>query len=64
MDDRTMFQPTTLFTVRIWAEDEGDEAVQEWRGTVRHLPDGRERGFRGWPALISLLEEMANTADG
>ena len=63
MEELTDYRPSTLFTVRVWAE-EGTEGRQEWRGTVRRLPDGRERTFRGWPALVSILEKMVENGEG
>lgn len=58
MEERTGFRPSTLFTVRLWVE-ENEEGQQEWRGIVRRLPDGKEHPFRGWPALSRVMQEKA-----
>ena len=62
MEETTKYRPSMLFTVRVWAE-ENEKGEQEWRGTTRHLPDGQEHAFRGWPALIALLEKMSGEGD-
>ena len=59
-NETPIYRPSTLFTVRIW-EEESDGDEQEWRGTVRCLPDGQKHTFRGWPALIAFLEQMADS---
>ena len=58
----TEYRPSMLFNVRVWQE-ENENGEQEWRGTARFLPDGQEQTFRGWPALIALLEQMSIEAD-
>jgi len=46
-----------LFTVRLWAEDMGDDRT-EWRGHVQHVISGEAHYFRAWPALIAWLVVM------
>jgi len=56
------YRPSMLFTVRVWTE-ENELGEREWRGTARFLPDGQEHPFRGWSALIALLEQMSGEGD-
>jgi hypothetical protein len=46
-----------LFTVRLWAEDLGDDQV-EWRGEVQHVLTSETRYFRDLTSLGALLEAM------
>ena len=46
-----------LFTVRLWAEDLGDDQV-EWRGEVQHVLTSETRYFRDLTSLGSLLDAM------
>jgi hypothetical protein len=49
-----------LFTVRLWAEDLGEEQI-EWRGQVQHVITGRFQHFREWQSLIEFfLEVLSN----
>lgn len=48
---------THLFTLRLWAEDLGDDR-REWRGKVQHVLSGEARYFRDWRTLISFLLEL------
>jgi hypothetical protein len=52
-----------LFTVRLWLEPLGD-GQNEWRGQVRHVPDGEARYFRDWATLQTFLERMLQLLDG
>ncbi len=68
MDKRsrqTRLVSSSLFTVRIWREIVG-ENQQEWRGQVEHVLSGKAGYFRGWPMLITFLEEAfaAQEPDG
>ena len=63
MEQKKGYRPSTLFTVRVWAE-ENEEGQPEWRGILRYLPAGEEYPFRGWPALLGLLEEIAEGSTG
>ncbi len=47
-----------LFQVRIWQEKHTSGRV-EWRGQVKHVLSGEVRYFRGLPALVKLLDEIA-----
>jgi hypothetical protein len=46
-----------LFTLRLWAEDLGDEGT-EWRGQVQYVASGETRYFRDWSSLFALLLAM------
>jgi hypothetical protein len=46
-----------LFTLRLWAEEMGDDQT-EWRGEVRHVTSGETRYFREWSTLVTLLLAM------
>jgi hypothetical protein len=48
-----------LFTVRLWAEDIGEDQA-EWRGKVQHVISGDTRYFRDWNNLIALLQMMVS----
>lgn len=57
MDHSPMRPDSHLFTVRVWqAETETDQ--REWRGKVQLLTNGDARYFRGWTALVPLLQTM------
>ncbi|HUS17272.1 MAG TPA: hypothetical protein VM536_19925 [Chloroflexia bacterium] len=58
-----------LFLVRLWAEEGSDESTGEdaspaieWCGRLQHVVSGRAWDFRGGPALLALLMQMAGTA--
>jgi hypothetical protein len=51
-----------LFTLRLWAEEIGDEQT-EWRGEVRHVTSGETRYFRDWSTLVTLLLAMLPGAE-
>lgn len=53
----------TLFTLRLWTEQPGDDQI-EWRGQLRHVLSGEVRNFRTWEGLLSCLEEMASLDRG
>jgi hypothetical protein len=42
-----------LFTVRLWLEDPTDEAT--YRGQVRSVISGANRGFRAWSELTDFM---------
>ena len=46
-----------FFTVRIWAEDQGDEGVI-WRGTIKHISTGEVFYFQGWQDLVEKIQLM------
>ena len=57
-----------LFLVRLWAEEgnrgsdvERNSAQVEWCGKLQNVVSGQAQYFRGWPTLIDLLLEMAET---
>jgi limonene-1,2-epoxide hydrolase len=59
-----------LFLVRLWGEEgneggdtEGREGGDQitWCGKLQHVVSGQAEYFRGWPTLIDLLLEMAQT---
>lgn len=57
-----MQEDTHLFLVRLWSKEaEGDRDQAGWRGKVQHVLSGEAHAFQGWPALIDLLLEMAET---
>lgn len=45
------------FQLDVWREEIGPEQA-EWRGKVRHLPDGEAYYFRDWATLVEKLEVM------
>ena len=58
-------QPSHLFMVRFWSEDEEEidetQHQREWRGRVQHVLSGEARTFSDWPMLVDHLLEMART---
>ncbi len=51
-----------LFTVRLWAEEIGEDQM-EWRGRVQHVTNGEAHYFRDWPTLIIHLLQMLPQAE-
>lgn len=43
-----------LFTLRVWAEELGDDQI-EWRGQVQHVLSGEMRYFRTWTTLVEYV---------
>jgi hypothetical protein len=56
------FPHSYLFTLRIWAEEIGDNK-QEWRGRVQHVPSGETQYFREWQSLVAHLQTMLSKND-
>lgn len=51
-----------LFTLRVWAEEIGDNQ-QEWRGRIQHIPSGETHYFRDWQTLVAHLQAMLSKSD-
>lgn len=45
---------TQPFLLRVWQEEA--DGVVIWCGKLQHIVTGASHIFRGWPALVSLLE--------
>jgi hypothetical protein len=52
-------QPTYLFTIRVWAEKLEDENY-EWRGKVQDVYTTEGYYFRGWLALVEMLQALVS----
>jgi hypothetical protein len=48
-----------LFTIRVWAEKLEDENF-EWRGKVQDVSAGEGHYFRGWLALVEMLQALVS----
>ncbi len=46
---------THLFTLRMWAEDLGEDRL-EWRAQVRHVLSGETHYFRRWSELWDFVQ--------
>lgn len=57
MDQDHLHHRSHLFTLRLWAEDIGNDQT-EWRGRVQYVPSGEAHYFRDWPTLITYLLKM------
>lgn len=53
----TTTTPTTLFTIRLWPEENGDEQP-EWRGQITNLHNQEVRYFRDSETLYGVLTKM------
>lgn len=62
MDQEQPHPRSHLFTVRLWAEDIGDDQ-REWRGRVQYVPNGEAYYFRDWPTLVVYLLKMLHQAE-
>ena len=62
MDKGGTLYRSHLFTLRLWAEEMGDDQT-EWRGEVRHVTSGETRYFRDWATLVTLLLAMLPGAE-
>ena len=60
MEERP-YRGSELFTVRVWVENIGPPQQQqlEWRGKLCHVAHDSTRHFRGWPAMVELLQTLA-----
>jgi hypothetical protein len=47
---------STLFLIRLWADDE--EPGANWQGRIQPIGEGRAATFTDWPTLQHLLQEM------
>jgi hypothetical protein len=54
--------PTHLFTIRVWAE-KLEDGIHEWRGKVQIVSKEEGHYFRGWPALVDLLQTLVSEDD-
>lgn len=61
MDHDAQRAQSQLFTVRLWLD--GGAPEPELRGHVQHVPSGRGRHFRSWPALIAFFEQHLEPPD-
>lgn len=52
-----------LFTIRLWIEELGGEAV-DYRGQVKHVVSGATRNFRDWSDLHAFLIGTLNEHRG
>lgn len=57
------WRQSQLFTVRIWCEQTGPDAL-EVRMQVRHVLTGEIRFFRAWPALAEYLTSHLSISRG
>lgn len=53
--------PTQLFVIRVWAE-KLKEGKHEWRGKVQNATSEEGYYFRGWHALVELLQTLVPEA--
>jgi hypothetical protein len=51
-----LYEPSTLFLVRMWLEDKGDGQT-EWQGKVQNVLSGEARCF-AIPELVGALLEL------
>jgi hypothetical protein len=56
---KTRKQQTYLFTIRVWAEKLEDENF-EWRGKVQCVSATEAYYFRGWLALVEILQTLVS----
>lgn len=54
MSQQSRSPPSHFFTLRLWAEESGDEEFV-WRGRIQYVADGEVRYFQGWEALQEVL---------
>ena len=54
--------PTHLFTIRVWAE-KLEDGIHEWRGKIQNVSQNEGHYFRGWPALVDLLQTLVSEDD-
>ena len=55
----TRKQPIYLFTIRVWAEKLENENY-EWRGNVKCISKTEGYYFRGWLALVEILQVLVS----
>ncbi|MEO6458774.1 MAG: hypothetical protein ABIO92_10975 [Chloroflexia bacterium] len=56
MDKQRQPNSSSLFLVRLWVDEAGEE--EKWRGRLVHVLSGQAHDFRDWPNLSRLLMEM------
>jgi hypothetical protein len=55
MEPHHKHPPTHLFAIRVWSE-KLETGKHEWRGKVQNVTSGEGYYFRGWQALVELLQ--------
>jgi hypothetical protein len=57
MNPKSVQTSTHLFTIRVWTE-KLENGLHEWRGKIHEVSKDEGHYFRGWEALVEILQSL------